>query len=197
MILFTVGTHEAPFDRMIRAAVRVAECSGERVVVQRGHTRVPAPGCEVYDLLPPSRFEPLIDEARVVVTHAGPATIERVIHAGKWPLIFPRLPEYGEHVDDHQRRFARQLDAAGRIFFDTGALVEAVVSGERPSEPFEVPVIGWSGCSADEVARAFSRVVDSAAQVSRQSPLGHATLWTPVTAIRRIVHSIFRTPTSR
>ena len=34
-------------------------------------------------------------------------------HAGKRPIVMPRLQRYGEAVDDHQLGFARRLAEAG------------------------------------------------------------------------------------
>ncbi|MBW1879707.1 MAG: hypothetical protein JRI25_21800 [Deltaproteobacteria bacterium] len=113
MILFTVGTHDAPFDRLVAAAECVASRTEEQVVVQRGASRVPTPHCTVHDYLPPSRFEALVKEARVVVTHAGPGSVLTALSAGHAPYVVPRMARYGEHVDDHQVRFLRRI--AGRI----------------------------------------------------------------------------------
>jgi UDP-N-acetylglucosamine transferase subunit ALG13 len=113
VILFTVGTHDAPFDRLVAAAERVAAKTEEQVVVQRGTSRVPSPHCTVYETLPPSRIETLVGEARVVVTHGGPGSILMALAAGHTPFVVPRKARHGEHVDDHQVRFVQRI--AGRI----------------------------------------------------------------------------------
>jgi hypothetical protein len=57
----------------------------------------------------------LIRLADVVVLHGGPASIMEVRGLGKLPVVVPRDPRYGEHVDGHQLRFARRMSAAGLV----------------------------------------------------------------------------------
>ncbi len=52
------------------------------------------------------RLEELLAQATVVVCHGGPGTVTEARDAGHVPLCMPRDPELGEHVDDHQQRFA-------------------------------------------------------------------------------------------
>jgi UDP-N-acetylglucosamine transferase subunit ALG13 len=47
--------------------------------------------------------------ARAVITHGGPASIALALAAGHSPVVVPRDPALGEHVDDHQLRFAALL----------------------------------------------------------------------------------------
>ena len=37
------------------------------------------------------------------------AALRHAVRAGKVPVVMPRRYKYGEHVDDHQLEFARQL----------------------------------------------------------------------------------------
>ena len=125
MIFVTVGTHEDPFDRLVAAAERLAVELGEEVVVQAGTSRVPTPHCERHGMLPPSRFDELVRRARVVVTHAGPASIRGAWVAGSIPIVVPRDPAHGEHVDGHQLAFARRMADRVHLVEDTAELVEA------------------------------------------------------------------------
>jgi len=51
-----------------------------------------------------------LKKARVVITHGGPATIFLALkHSKNKPLIIPRLPEFKEHVNNHQEIFANFL----------------------------------------------------------------------------------------
>ena len=45
----------------------------------------------------------------VVVTHGGPATIMAARAHGRLPVVVPRRPDLGEHVDDHQIRFGHWM----------------------------------------------------------------------------------------
>lgn len=125
MIFVTVGTHELPFDRLVRAAASLA-ATGERVVVQRGTSREPAVGCEVHDHLPPDAWAARIAEARVVVCHAGPATLEAAVAAGRIPVVVPRRRLWREHVDDHQLAWARRIADRVHVVVDPDRLAAAV-----------------------------------------------------------------------
>lgn len=125
MILVTVGTHPDPFDRLVRAAERLA--GEEEVIVQRGTSRLQPAGCRVVDLVAPEVLADWAAQARVVIGHAGPGTLALAWDAGKVPVVVPRDPRHGEHVDDHQLRTAARL---GDTAWVTGpeALPEALLA---------------------------------------------------------------------
>lgn len=114
MILVSVGTNEARFDRLLRA---VAELSGaERRLVQHGHsTAIPGPGVELVDFL---SFEELTEEirrCRAFVTHAGVGSVLVALANGRRPVVVPRRKAFGEAVDDHQLELGRRFAAAGLV----------------------------------------------------------------------------------
>ncbi len=158
MIFFTVGTHEDGFDRLVRAANEQAARSPEKVVVQRGYTRVDAPLCETYDLLEPSVFERLILEARVVVTHAGPATIDRVLAQGRVPIVVPRQAGLGEHVDDHQVWFAASLRHQLPVVIDIADLPGVIAA--HGSKDVAIGPTGWSNANPQLLASEFGNLVE-------------------------------------
>jgi UDP-N-acetylglucosamine transferase subunit ALG13 len=51
--------------------------------------------------------------ATAVVSHGGPSTVMDARMAGRLPIVVARDPMRGEHVDDHQRRFAAHLRRHG------------------------------------------------------------------------------------
>ena len=128
-VLVTVGTNEAPFDRLVRAA---SSLSDEHVVVQRGASTERPVCAQCVDHLPFDEFEVLVRSSRVVVTHAGVGTVAAALANGRKPIVVPRLHRYGEAVDDHQVYFGRQLEQAGlaTLVEDLDRLPEAVASCE-------------------------------------------------------------------
>jgi UDP-N-acetylglucosamine transferase subunit ALG13 len=134
MILVTVGTHEQPFDRLVSAAAGLAAL--DEVLVQRGVSRVAPAGCEVVDQLAPDALADAMRRARVVIAHAGPATLFEAGDAGHVPIVVPRDPAFGEHVDDHQLRFARRLIGRLPVVFDPADLVEAARHHEERAAAF-------------------------------------------------------------
>jgi UDP-N-acetylglucosamine transferase subunit ALG13 len=134
MIFVTVGTNEAPFDRLLESIDRL-QCD-EELVVQHGASLVRPRGAVCIDFLP---FDELVDRvrsARVVVTHAGVGSVLVALANGKHPLVVPRLREFGEAVDDHQLAFARRLERAGLVSAtDPDALETALRTVPRESPP--------------------------------------------------------------
>lgn len=113
MIVFSVGTDHHPFDRLVAWASEWAAVNPEyRVVVQRGTAAAPE-GLESHDLIPHDELRRLFAAAEVVVSHGGPSTVMDARMAGRMPIVVPRDSSLGEHVDDHQMRFARHLDRHG------------------------------------------------------------------------------------
>ena len=113
MILVTVGTNEAPFDRLVRALDAIPP--GEPVFVQRGASRVEPARAEWVDFLPFDELAARVRGARVVVTHAGIGSILVALANGRRPVVVPRLHRFGEAVDDHQVPIARRLHDAGLV----------------------------------------------------------------------------------
>ena len=191
MILFTVGTHEDPFDRLVQAAEVVAVALGERVVVQRGYSSCTAPHCEVLDLVSPSVFRQRVSEARLVVTHAGPATIDLALFLHKPVIVVPRSPAHGEHVDDHQLRFARYLERWLPVVWDPQGLPARIAQAAVESAPATF-VLGWSNRESDELADSFLALLTDAMRPAGQEPPARANLWSVSVGWRRIVHSLWR-----
>lgn len=113
MIFVTVGTNEAPFDRLVAATALLG--ARERVVVQYGSSRVRPEGVECLEFIPFERLTELVREARVVVTHAGVGSILVSLLNDKHPVVVPRRKRFGEAVDDHQVPLTARLAAAGLV----------------------------------------------------------------------------------
>ena len=132
-VLVTVGTNEAPFDRLVAAASGL-DLGGERVIVQHGASSLRPAGAECVDYLPFDELEQLTRSARVVVCHAGIGSVAVALAHGRRPIVVPRLHRHGEAVDDHQVFFARRLEAAGlaTVADDLDQLPELLAAG-RPA----------------------------------------------------------------
>jgi len=131
-VLVSVGTDHHPFDRLIRwvdgwLASRAA--GTVRCFVQSG-TSHPPHHAEWAKLVSHERMADLMRSADVVISHGGPGTIMGARRCGKTPIVVPRRATLGEHVDDHQVRFAKRLAASGqvRLVEDEAGFREAVDS---------------------------------------------------------------------
>lgn len=112
MIFVTVGTHEQPFNRLLKVIDNMIENKqiNEEVIVQKGYSDYELRNCKSYKLIDYNEMQKYINDARIVVTHGGPASFIAPISIGKIPIVVPRQKKYNEHVNDHQLEFARQVE---------------------------------------------------------------------------------------
>lgn len=112
MIFVTVGTHEQQFNRLIEAVDRLkGEGSIEdEVIMQIGYSTYEPKHCKWSKLIPYSEMQKNIEEARIVITHGGPASFIAPLQLGKTPIVVPRQKRYDEHVNDHQLEFCKAVE---------------------------------------------------------------------------------------
>lgn len=111
MIFVTVGTHEQPFDRLIRWVDELKRTGviQEEVVLQTGYSQYEPMHCQWSRFFP---YETMLDytaKAHIVITHGGPASFILPLQMGKPPVVVPRRQDLGEHVNDHQVEFVQAL----------------------------------------------------------------------------------------
>jgi UDP-N-acetylglucosamine transferase subunit ALG13 len=128
MILATVGTHEDQFNRLLLELNRLVQTGEiqEKVVVQSGYCDAEAPEVECFKQLPFDELQALMAEARIIITHGGPASIMQAMAHGKVPIVVPRQSKFGEHVDDHQCRFAEKMRERVLVVLDIAELASAI-----------------------------------------------------------------------
>ena len=111
MIFVTVGTHEQPFDRLLKEVDELVEKGviTEEVFIQTGYSTYIPKNCKWSKLLSFDKMDELMERADIIITHGGPATFVSAIAKGKKPIVVPRQEKYGEHVNDHQLDFAQHV----------------------------------------------------------------------------------------
>lgn len=112
MIFVTVGTHEQPFDRLVRC---MDELKGEGtiredVIIQTGYSRWIPKNCTWRQWMSYQEIDGYMEQARIIVTHGGPSSFLMPLKMGKVPVVMPRKKEYGEHINNHQAEFVRGLN---------------------------------------------------------------------------------------
>jgi UDP-N-acetylglucosamine transferase subunit ALG13 len=150
MILFTVGTNEQRFDRLVRAAAELQ--TDELLFVQYGASRVPHGPGEWVDFLPFEELAARAREARLVVCHAGVGSIMMARQCGQRPIVVPRRRHLREAVDDHQLVLGRRLERAGVVTLveDESSLAAVAAAQPRGAEPEQSDgLTGASELSAD------------------------------------------------
>jgi hypothetical protein len=60
-------------------------------------------------------FEEEIDQADVVISHAGVGSLHTALRAGHTPIVFARRARVGEHVNDHQVELVEAFAARSRV----------------------------------------------------------------------------------
>ena len=112
MIFVTVGTHEQPFNRLIRYIDKMKEKGliREEVIIQTGYSTYEPRYCRFSKLFPYSEMCRFVKEARIVITHGGPSSFIMPLQEGKIPVVVPRQKRYGEHVNNHQLEFCRAIE---------------------------------------------------------------------------------------
>jgi len=113
-VFVTVGTDHHPFQRLVDWADRLAADPTLDVTVQYGSARAPQRATG-HAALPHPEVLRLMREADVVVAQGGPGGIMDARACGRLPIVVPRDPRLGEHVDDHQQRFAAHLARRGTV----------------------------------------------------------------------------------
>lgn len=111
MIFVTVGTHEQPFNRLVKAVdeLKRAGVITEDVVIQTGFSTYEPKYCTWSKLIPYQDMLKNVEDARIVITHGGPASFIMPLQIGKTPIVVPRQHQFNEHVNDHQVEFARNV----------------------------------------------------------------------------------------
>lgn len=143
MIFVSVGTHEAPFDRMLRAVYDLE--LDEELVVQHGPSTVRSEHATECEFLPFEDVVSCIRNARAVVMHAGVGSVMIALANGKRPIVMARRHEFAEHVDDHQVELARRMEASGLVTYveDGDALAAALAGDAQPASGMNgVPWLG-------------------------------------------------------
>ena len=111
MIFVTVGTHEQPFDRLIKK-VDLLKRDGiikEDVIMQIGFSTYIPQYCQWSKLISYQQMQKNVENAHIVITHGGPASFVMPLQIGKIPIVVPRQFQYNEHVNNHQVEFARNV----------------------------------------------------------------------------------------
>lgn len=136
MIFVTVGTHEQSFERLIK---EIDELKGngiikEDVFIQTGFTDYIPKNCEWSKLVSFKDMDKKVSDARIVITHGGPASFIAPLQKGKIPIVVPRQFEFNEHVNNHQVDFAKQVEKRKKniiVVYDIKDLKDKILNYDK------------------------------------------------------------------
>lgn len=156
-VFVTVGTDHHRFDRLVDICEAWAADREVALFVQTGTSRAVAPDAGAPYLPFPTMAEAMTGAA-AVVCHGGPATIMLARQCGRTPIVVPRDPERGEHVDGHQQKFSRWMADKGQIVLAAGEaeLVTRLDEAMAHPERYRVAVSEETNSAVAE----FTRLVD-------------------------------------
>lgn len=111
MIFVTVGTHEQPFNRLIKEIDRLKSNGTikENVFIQTGFSTYEPKYCEWRKLIGYQDMQKMYKDARIVITHGGPASFVGALQHCKIPIVVPRQSKFNEHINNHQLEFAKKV----------------------------------------------------------------------------------------
>lgn len=160
LVLVVVGTDHHPFSRLVEWMDRWARQHPQfTCFVQFGTSAAPLV-CAGTDFLAHPDLQARMGQAAAVVSHGGPGTIMEMRASGHVPVVVPRDPALGEHVDSHQLRFARVVADRGMIRLalseaDLAGALDAALSAGR-SHPAATARSG----AASSAARTFGALIE-------------------------------------
>lgn len=136
MIFVTVGTHEQPFDRLIKKVDELKRDNiiKDDIIMQTGFSTYEPKYCKWSKLLPYQEMKQNVKDAHIVITHGGPASFIMPLQIGKTPIVVPRQHQFNEHVNDHQVEFAKAVSKRmGTIIpvIDIEELGEKIINYDR------------------------------------------------------------------
>lgn len=111
LIVVSVGTDHHRFDRIIDWIDSWSSEQEVEFVIQRG-TSKESENWKSESLIPHADLLEMFAKSQVVVSHGGPSTVMDIRKSGKLPIVVPRDPTFGEHVDNHQMLFAEHMKNA-------------------------------------------------------------------------------------
>lgn len=131
MIFVTVGTHEQPFNRLIEYIDNMKRDGKiqEEVIMQTGFCTYKPQYCNWNNLISYDEIKNNIKEARIIITHGGPASFIMPLQIDKIPIVVPRKFEFNEHVNNHQIEFVKNVsERIGNIIpvYDINDLQEII-----------------------------------------------------------------------
>lgn len=117
MILVLLGTQNNSFHRLLEEVDKNIKDGTikEEVIVQSGYTKFQSHRMRIIDLMSKEQLAEFQEEATLIITHGGVGSIVSSIEKGKKVIAVPRMHEYGEHVNNHQKEIVEDFNDKGYI----------------------------------------------------------------------------------
>ena len=140
VIFVTIGSL-FPFDRLIRVMDLIAPTMPhEDFFAQIGDGSYEPTNMPFARLVSRRDFVAKVEQANLIVAHAGMGSVITAMEMGKPIVLLPRVLEWGEHTTDHQMATARWLaDRPGiRVCMTDDALRSTIEKALDPTAPHQI-----------------------------------------------------------
>ncbi len=138
MILVLLGTQNNSFHRLLEEIHRLLQKEEikDEVIVQAGYTKYQSENekMKIFDFIEKQELEELQKKADLIITHGGVGSILQSITKDKKVIAIPRLHQYQEHVNDHQKEIVELFNEKGYIIGIQG--VEELQGAMKQVEKF-------------------------------------------------------------
>jgi UDP-N-acetylglucosamine transferase subunit ALG13 len=111
----SIGNAHQPFERLLNGVVDNMDILPGPVIVQCGHTLFKDTRCVYSSFFSLEQYNRFIEDAKLLILHAGAGSVIKALRAGKRPIVVPRRKRYREHVNDHQLDLAVMLSRMDKI----------------------------------------------------------------------------------
>jgi UDP-N-acetylglucosamine transferase subunit ALG13 len=111
----SIGNAHQSFERLLNGVIENIDILPCPVTVQCGHTLFEDTRCVYSSFFSLEQYNRFIEDAEILILHAGAGSIIKALRAGKRPIVVPRRKRYNEHVNDHQLDLAVTLSRMDKI----------------------------------------------------------------------------------
>ena len=118
MILVTLGTQDKKIYRLLDIIQKEVDKGNikDEVIVQAGYSSdYKSKDMKIFDLIPLKKFDKLVKECDILITHGGVGSIITGLKYNKKVIALPRLKKYKEHTNDHQVQIVNNFTNNGYI----------------------------------------------------------------------------------
>ena len=119
--MWQFGTQDKQFKRLLFEIERLIKIGkiDDTVIAQIGNTKFTTDledsKMHLIEFTTQREMDAIIENADLIITHGGVATIIQGVNLGKKIIAVPRLKKYKEHVNDHQLQIIENFNASGYI----------------------------------------------------------------------------------
>ncbi|MEM5792880.1 MAG: PssE/Cps14G family polysaccharide biosynthesis glycosyltransferase [Candidatus Aenigmatarchaeota archaeon] len=135
MIFVTVGSNEHQFNRLLEEIDKLAGSSklNDKIIAQIGNSTYIPKNIEYFKFKPYNEIEKIVEESRIIISHAGAGSIMLALEKNKPLIVVPRMKKYGEHINDHQIEITRELEKQKKLIgvYDISKLESAIYMSRK------------------------------------------------------------------